>query len=838
MRSLSTIGQRSLRRRPGRFALTAAGTAFGVAVLFAVLVATGATNDALNRDLKGSVGTSDVFVSPVGSYDAVVPSKALTKIRAFRDVERISPYLSFRSSLQNPRSRKPVPPGSRDNIVFVVGVDLAIDREITTYALSDGRFFKEGADEIVVSRSLADRRDLRVGDGVLVATPSGLRPVTITGVLADVGAGVGNQGNSTYTSLATARRLDGKGDVLSGLAVVLADGVDRTAWIDEQRATLGDALAIQDADDIAAGFKMFIAAISTALTLISAVAVFVGGFLVFLTFSVAVAERTRMYGTLRALGAVPRQVRRVVLVEAATLGFVASLVGLVFGYGLAKAAVGLTGNLFDLNLPPLGIPIGQGIFSVALGVTVSLVAAWIPGRRAAQLSPIAAMREGAAAQERRGRLWWRIAIFVIGAAIVLATPPTGARGLAVIMVLLGAVVLVPFALNPVARVLGRVTSRAARGVGSIAVLHLVKERSRSAYTLALVMVIIAMLIATAGTNIALANTLDDIIERQAGGSVQAFAPGAVDPKVANELAAVPGAKTVSPIRVGQTEILGKSKRQIGVTLIEPASYFTVAGFAWVDGDDDTAKQALAKGGAVLLPDGEAQRGKLELGDSVRVRTGAGVRSFRLAGTYAIIGPGFGAVVGDVDARLFDATRVNGFLIGAAKGVDPERLRADIAASVGKKYDLVLDTPESTKRYAFNQLQGFFSLAYVVLAIAAITGMLGLGNTLAVSVLSRTREIGMLRSTGALRRQVRGMVLVEAATLALVAFVLAVPLGFLLLRGIISAQRAGLGVTVHQVFPWAFVIPLGVLALAVAALASLFPARSAGRLEPVAALRFD
>ncbi len=162
----------------------------------------------------------------------------------------------------------------------------------------------------------------------------------------------------------------------------------------------------------------------------------------------------------------------------------------------------------------------------------------------------------------------------------------------------------------------------------------------------------------------------------------------------------------------------------------------------------------------------------------------------------------------------------------------------MAIALGTEYDLIVDTPQSTKDFAFGQLQGFFSLAYVILIAAAAAGLLGLANTLAVSVLARTHEIGVLRAAGTLRRQIRRMVLVEALTLALVAFVLALPLGLLLSLGTSAAFRGALGASISLTLPWAFLPPLFVATLVVAAVASLVPARRAGRLEPVAALRFD
>ncbi|MEQ1786407.1 MAG: ABC transporter permease, partial [Acidimicrobiales bacterium] len=662
---------------------------------------------------------------------------------------------------------------------------------------------------------------------------------TISGVLDAVGAGLAFQGAAAYTSTATAQRMLGQGEVITGIDLVLGDGTESGPWIDDHRDELGEGLSVQDAEDAAAGFREFIDAITAGLTLMSVIAVFVGGFLVFLTFSVAVAERTPTYGILRALGARPAQVRRVVLGEALGLGLVSSLAGLVIGRLIAGASVGVTESLLDLELPSLGFPLVPAVIGVVVGVGVSLAAAWLPGQRAARLEPVDAMRAGAAGLERTGRWQPRAALLAFGVAVGLSGTGVAVRGVATIVVLLAAVLLVPFSLRPVARFVGGATARLARGTGPIAVLHLVKERSRSAYTLALVMVVLAMLITVAGANAAMSDTLSRIVERQAGGSLQVIAPGAFDDDVGARLAGLEGARAVTPVRFGQTDrITEDGSHRVDVTIIDPATYFAVAGFAWVDGDDASAAEDLAIGGAVLLPDATAAGAGVDRGDLVRLRTSEGVEEFLVAGTYAVIGPSFGAVAGTVDASRFGAGRPNAFLLDAAPGVDEETLVGAVITELSGDYELIVDTPSSIEDFAFDQLNGFFSLAYVILVAAAVAGMLGLANTLAVSVLARTHEIGVLRSAGTLRRQIRRMVLVEAVTLALAAFALALPLGLLLSLGTSAAFRGAIGASIELTLPWAFLPPLLLGTLAVAALASLVPARRAGRLEPVAALRFD
>ena len=838
LRRLESVSVRNLARRKGRYVLTASGIALGVAVLFAVQIMSGATTRALDSEIHGYAGQIDVFIGPGGNFDATFPAGEIDRIRTTADVTTAVPSANFRSAFTKPGVTLGL--DDQPTIGFVNGVDLAIDTTVRDYPLRDGRLFAPGADEAIIGRRLAEGLDLAVGGDVLVAAPTGSVPLHVVGILNSEGVGNASNGDVAYTSIATSQRLLGKPGAITGIGVVLKDGVDARDWIRTERPVLGENLSFEAAADSDAGFRGFVAAVNGALTLGSAIALFVGGFLIFLTFSLVVAERTRTYGTMRALGALPKQVRRVVVAEAAALGLLSGLFGLVLGYGLAALSMRLVSNLLDIVLPGLGLPVGQAIFSVGVGVVISVVAAWLPGRRAAALSPVAAMRAGGLPDEKAGRPIVGGAFVVIGMLLIFLLPGNNAlRAVPTLLVLLGAVLLVPIALGPLASVLGAVTARLARGVGAISVMHLVKERSRSAYTLALVMVVLAMIFAIGTSNVSMSHTVDRVVERQAGGSIQVGAPGALDPAVGNELAAVDGVAETTPLRFGVVDIAEKNAQANQFfTVLDPSTYFDVASFPWIDGDDGSVRAALTAGGAIVLPEQGASRIDKHVGDTVHVRTNEGIRPFTLAATYAQIGNNIGPAFGAKDAALFGAGRPNAFLVKVRDGVDPEALRRTIIERLRPKYQIDVQTSARIQQAAHAQLQGFFGLAYALLFVAALVGILGLANTMAVSVLSRTREIGVLRSTGTLRRQARAMVLVEASTLALVAYVIALPLGWLLSTGIVVSQRAALGFSIDYVFPLALIPVLLLLAIVVAAIASLVPARRIGRLQIVEALRFD
>jgi putative ABC transport system permease protein len=836
LRSLSSVAVRNLARRRGRYLLTASGTALGVAVLFAVQVMSGATNSALDRAVNGAAGKSDVVARPIGSFDATLAPSTEAAIKARPDVEQVVSSTGFRSAVANPN--KPLKPDESPRIAFVVGIDRAADEQIRSYEVKSGRMFTDGADEAVIGNHVAKTVGARAGDHILLAAPSGQLSIAVSGVLATAGAGNASSGDIVYIPKSVAQRVLAKGPVINGLDIVLRDGVDAQKWIDANQDALGD-VSLTKSSDVEAGFRTFIAAVNAALTLASAIALFVGGFLIFLTFSLAVAERTRTYGTMRALGALPRQVRGVVVREAAWLGLASSLGGLVLGYGLAALAVQLVSSLLDLRLPSLGLPVGPAIFSVIVGVLISVVAAWLPGRRAAALSPVTAMREGGLRDEKAGRPVIGAVLVGVGIALVFVTAHSSARILPTLFVLFGAVLLVPIVLSPLARFLGVLTQRIARGVGAIAVMHLVKERSRSAYTLALLMVVLAMTFSIGTSNVSMSRTVDKVIERQGGGAIQVGAPGALDPRVEKELLAFDGVKASSPLVFGLIDIVDKgAPPDEFFTMLDPATYFDIGGFPWVDGDDASAKAGLEKGGVIILPEQQASRLKVKRGGVVHVRTTAGVKPFTLVATYGQIGNYFGPGISVRDAALFGTGRPNAFLLSVKDGVNTHVLRDQIRTALRPKYNLEVQTTDDIKEQAHAQLQGFFALAYALLAVAGLVGILGLANTMVVSVLTRTREVGMLRSTGTLRRQARAMVLVESATLALVAYVLSLPLGWLLSTGIVVSQRSALGFTIDYVYAWPLLPVLILVAIIVAGVAALIPARRIGRLEIVDALRFE
>lgn len=832
MRSLGSVSVRSVARRKGRYALTTIGNALGVGIVFAVVVTSAATTQALDRFVTGFTGKADAVVTTAGAFDSELPPGIVEAVRDDPGVGASVERFGFRSARE--LRGENVDPFA--DFLNVSGFDFAEASVVHDFDVARGRLPRAGEREVLTTPVL----DVPVGDEIALATATGRTSFEVVGVLAENGAALANGGRVAYTHIDVARRVQEADGGVNQIDVVLRDGVDSDSWIDSRRDALGEGAIVQDASDLASGFRQFLQSVQGALLLTAVIALFVGAFLIYLTFSVSVAERTRFFGTLRALGAQPRQIRRLVTREALLLGLVASIAGLGLGYVVALGSLGLVGSLLEIGDVSLENPWTAAGVSLLLGVGAAVVSSVVPARRAARLSPVAAMRDEGVAGNDSIRVWPRVAVLAAGVALSLAGPGVALRGLGLVLVMLGAVVLVPLVLRPLARVLGRITARISRGVGDVAVAHLAKERSRSAYTLALIMVVLASIFAIGAANASMANTLDDVVEDQFGSDLQIGAPSHFPAEFAEELDGVDGIRARTELRFGFTQLVDDGDpAQVFMVAVDPDTYFEVSSFPWVDGDDADARRSFERGSHVVLAAPLADRVGVEVGDPVTIRTQDGPRRFTLAGTYAVLGFNDGIVVSHADAaRFFGATEPMGYFLDVDDGHTVEAVGADLRARLGDRFDFELETAADVKEFATGQLRGFFGIGYAVLLVSTVIGFLGLANTLIVSVIQRTREIGILRSTGVLRSQLRWMVLAEAATLVLVAFVLSVGLGLAITQVVVDSFSASLGFTVEFLWPWALVPLVLVVAVVGGVLAALAPARRAARLDPVVALRFD
>ncbi len=835
VRSLSSLGSRQLKHRKGRSLLTSIGITLGVAILFGVLVSNATTNEGFKSLIEDFTGRADVLVTPTGSFDSTLPSEITGKIAGLPQVVAAVGKLPVRTSVKTPKVSEP-------ERVGLIGIDLDEERKINNLTLQSGRFFASGAQEVTIPAKLSAKLGLKLGGQLPAATPQGIQHLAIVGILEDSGAARIGEGGVGFTSIQTTRRLDGRGDVVRIISVVLEDDVEIDPWIKRNATKIGSGVDIENAETLAQGFLNLVKGIQGAFTSFAGVAVFVGGFLIYLTLTSSIVERTRVLGTLRALGATRGQIRRMVVREALVLGFVSSLFGLAVGLGIARGLLMLISKLFEVELKGLTIQPGAVAAGMGIGVIVTMVSALIPARRAGRLRPVEAVRGPGPERPRLSKSWIvGIVLIAAGLGMDVLTENAVAGSAGTGLVLLGAVLLTPLLLRPAAALLGVITKRLAKGGGDIAVLHLVKERSRSAYTLALMMVVMAMIFANGAIEASITGGVGELLDRVYGADLVIEGNGTrFTPEVEGELRAIPQVKQVASVAASSTFIKRKPKAKEApafVLLIDPRTYFQVESLDMSDGSLDDAIAGL-KAGDILISKALAKDSGKSGSDSMQLKTLQGNRDFKIAAVYGgLFGPDIimGTEVGD---RYLGGARPGEFHLNLAPGVSITAAKAAINRKLGSRYNLEFQTLKEVKEEAQDQIGRFTRIFLAILLVAAIIGLLGLANTLAMSVAQRSRETGVLRAVGATRGQVGRMVLVESTTLGLVAFVLSIPLGLLISVTAVKEMGKAIQFPLEYVFPARWIVIIAAFGIVAAALAALLPARRAARIQVVEALRFE
>jgi putative ABC transport system permease protein len=605
----------------------------------------------------------------------------------------------------------------------------------------------------------------------------------------------------------------------------------------------GDQAAKRQTSDIEENLSF----LRIALLVFAGVSLFVGAFQIFNTFSITVAQRTREFGMLRTLGASRRQILTSVGLEALTLGVLGAALGLLGGVGFAYGINELF-KAVGIDLPNTGTVIATRtvIVSIIVGVVVTLVAALNPALRATRVTPMAALREAELQDtKRRGRLVLAFAILLgtIGLAMMLvglfggiddSGSAAGLLGGGAALILFGVSLFSPRLVRPLASVTGRPLERLRGLTGRLARENATRQPGRTAATAAALMIGIALVAFSAvlaqgmreSTKGALAEQVraDYVLVGQDGWSP-------IDPDAANAVGKVPGVQVSTGLVQDKARAFGD---KISVDGVDEQRIPSVFGFDWKSGSD-SAYSKLGSGGAIVT-ETFAEDHHLAMGDRFRVtaikgdRLGLTVAGISKPDKFNPLAMGEVTIAKSVYDRSFTAERER-YAFVAADGAS----RPALERALGSFPDVKLQSKsefETDQSAWVDQILGIF---YVLLGLAVIVSLFGIVNTLALSVLERTRELGMLRAIGMSRRQVRRMVRHESVVTALIGAVLGIAIG-LFLAGLATAALSGEGLR--------FAVPVGslvaftVVAAVAGVLAAIGPARRASRLDVLKALQYE
>jgi putative ABC transport system permease protein len=717
------------------------------------------------------------------------------------------------------------------------------DEELSPFTLREGRKPAGPGEVALDARSFADG-DFSLGDEVMIVTPLGPVQMTIVGV-----AGFGDASNIagatlTIFELATAQEMLGREGQFDSIAVAAEPGVSADVLQERIAATLpagyeavtSTELTEESSDAIASALGFF----KTFMLVFAFVALFVGAFIVYNTYSVVVATRTRELALVRALGASGAVVLGSVVLEAVVTGVIASGIGLAAGLGIAAGLRRLL-DAFGFGMPSGGLVLlGRTVWVAMIGgPLITVIASLVPAVRAARVSPLAAMRESALAPKRAPvRAVSGALLTAAGIAAVLLGLDRGelaVLGIGAVTLFVGVAMFAATIGKPVVAVLGEPIEHTCGVPGLLAHENAARNPKRTATTASALMVGTALMAASFVLSSSITESVDRAVSNGALGDLVVVGPGETgfSPALADEIEVMPDVAAVTRYRFAAFKLGDATKQLVGL----PAA-------ALVPGSPEQSLDIdLASGDLARLPDGGiavqsevAADHDWVLGDTVTITVPNGTRELELVATYER-----NALVGDyvIDQSTFEAgydvTTDYLVMMLLRPGADLSAVQREITSLVDARYPggIEVQTREQYLADVKEQVAQFTNLVTALLVLAVGIALLGVLITMLLSVSERTRELGLLRAVGMSRRQTRSVVRWEAVIVSTYGALLGLAVGVFLGSALVSAlHHQGITVTVVPFRP--LLLLAAVIALLGVA-ASVYPARRAARLNVVAAV---
>ncbi|MBB6421384.1 ABC transporter permease [Streptomyces sp. AK010] len=838
---MTKLTLRNLAAHRLRLLFTLISVALGVAFVAGTMIFTDTTTRALSGQFAGIASRDEVMVRPADSFSSdgaaprLIPQKVMTDLEKNVDEARslVGAVEGYAAILQ-------------DDGKVVRGDGLAqlgrsyVERPDSEMRISSGKR-PEAADEVVVEDNTAKDGAITVGDRITVVTERTTRSMRVAGLFT---LGDDTSEDVSFVGFApdAARDLLGADGSYTALWAAPAKGVSserlEKAISAELPAGFEARTAREVADENTTQIQSLFGMLNWFLLAFAGVAVLVGSFIILNTFSMLMTQRVRSLALLRAVGAHRGQVTRAVLGEAACVGFLGALLGLGAGAGLSyllRAVFSRLGTKLPLASPV--IEADTVAWSLAVGVLVTVVAAYLPARRAAKVPPVAALRDdiGLPARGMKVRTVLSVLLLLLGAFGVTAGLQDGGEegatlvALSAVFVFVAVVMLSPVLIRPMVKVLGWPAARLGGMVGRLSRENARRAPRRSAATASAMTVGLALITMATVLAASMNTSADRRIERQfradffmESRGTKGFTAEAVD-----RVAAVRGVKKTVSLRQGVVKL--KSDEQ-GVAVADPVALADVTTL------DVSSGSASLREDEVLVQRSLAEQKKWKVGSAVPGEYPDGHRAtFRIKGLYEA-----NEIVEEplVMSTAGYRAHSSGTLVRQAfvtlDDSAPPGMRQALASALRAFPNVALKDSEGAKANARSDVDRLLNIVTVLLVLSVLVAAVGLVNTLGLSVMERTREIGLLRAVGMSGGQVRAMVSMESVIIAVFGVVvglgLGVGTGWLLQRAMTDS-----GVE-HLALP---LLPLALYLLggiAVGLLAALWPARRAARMHVLRAIQ--
>jgi putative ABC transport system permease protein len=839
-----------VRKHLLRSVLTVAGIVLGVALLVAMRTADESVLRSFTNTVDRIAGKAQLQVT---SGDAGFPEDVLEKVEQAPGVRAAAPVIEAVVDTGLESERK----------LLILAVDMTGDRSLRDYdfesgsedVIDDPLVFLAQPDSLILTSEFAARTGLRSGSQIALDTMEGPKRFTVRGILKAGGMSAAFGGDLGIMDIYAAQKVFGRGRRFDRIDVGLKEGVSLEQGEAALGKALGPGLTVEPPSARGRQFESLLSVYSATVNISSLAALLVGMFIIYNSFAIAVTQRRPEIGVLRALGATRGQIRSLFLWESAIAGVLGSAMGIAIGLAAAHSMARLTDTMLEGMLGMARntdeVFLDRWILTGAflLGVLTSMVAAFIPARNAAGVEPVQALQKGkyqvlSAGESRARRLAALIAIS--GALMALGFAQFRVVFYAgFLLMLLAALLLTPFVSLELARLL-RAPLRWLRPVeGSLAADSLIQAPRRTSATVAGLMLSLSFVIGTGGVSRASMQSIEDWVDTAlnpdlfVSPSQRLNSPDFHFPaSLAADLEMVPGIDEVQPVRTARVQFRGKPVMIVGVDLQRLAR--RVRG-NFVAGDRDTAYRLASEEKGLIVAENLARSNGVHLGDMLELDTPSGRLRLPCVGVARDYSNQLGTIFIDhkVYIRAYRDDTAHMIRVYVKPGVPPDEVRAEILRRFGSTRRLFVFRNREVRDYAQSVTNQWFSMTYIQVAVAVMVAVLGIINTLTVSIFDRRRELGVLRAVGGLRAQIRGTIWLEAAVIGIIGAVLGTATGALnLYYELQMIDRDLIGIPLSYQFPAGLASWLLPLILLAAFVASIVPAETAVRSSLTEALEYE
>ena len=852
--ALASVTWRQWRRHSLRTALTIAGIAIGVAAFFAVRTANRTLLNSLSLTIEKLAGKSTLQVI---AGESGFPEEVWEIVRSTPGVKIAAPVIEVIANT-----------GFDDAAnLMIVGEDTLGEQglreflfEESSIELNDPLVYLAQPNSIIVARTFADKHGLKEGSKLPVFTSQGRREFTVRGIFQPIGMGEVFGGQIAAMDVFSMQYVFNRGRNFDRIDLLNEPDVS----VEELKARLESRLKDYTAVEVTRpaargkGIENAVAAMSLGMTIASFIALLVGLFIIFNTFSISVSQRSKEIGVLRAIGTERGSLQRMFLIEATMMGVLGSVIGIGLGLFAARGTTAIMSGIAASIYSYVGTPEppqfrwDYALLALGLGVTASVVAAWLPARAASRLDPVLALHNIETRQKEAvlGRPRILLGTLMVVVAILLIRFAPAKVGLTLqfaymAMILLGLVIVLPRLAELIARALRPLADRFFGTESVLALDAMIQSPRRTSATVAALMVSLSFVFATAAYVQSYQRTVVQWMDRFL--NVDIFVTTSelartrtyhFSEELSAQIASLDAVKRIENVRFTFIPFRGDT---IAMISLQMDGWFARVKDVIEGADPEEARRLVTSGQGIIVARNFVSRFGIGAGSTLRIDTPTGVLERPIVGVIEDYSSEKSVVFLDRELykQYWHDNAVDIMDISLKPGVDANAFKVELQKTLRGEHRAFVYTNAEYKRWVLNLIDGFFVLNYLQMGIAIIVAALGIINTLIISVNERKRELGVIRAIGGLKRQIRRMVMFEAIAIAFIGVSVGALGGILSTYFLVRTAATMIGgYTIPFRFPISLVIITLPIVTIIALVAAWWPARRAVNLGVIEAIGYE